>query len=135
METVFIIILAVVLLFYFLGRVDKNERNERVKQQQSGAAVLKSKYKTLIEGLNPPDLDVKLVAESQTRIVYELKSAYGITRFTILQLTGQVTVKWVFSHVIMGEHSKNWTFDDNMNQETMLNTIYDDMEQINKRFK
>ena len=134
MGTVFLVIISFVVLMYFLGRVDKKEKVERIEQQQKGAAVLKSKYKTLIEGLNPPSLDVKLVSETHTRLVYELKSSYGVTRFTILQLTQQVKVKWEFSHALMGEHSKEWTFDENKDQEAMLNTIYDDMDQINKQF-
>ena len=133
METLLLIIVFVIGIIVIARSVDKKE--EKMKEQNlQKKLIMKSKYKTLIEGIFPPDLDIKTIRETPDELVRRMDTGTGVTTISIKDLGNNTKISWEFYHVLYGDHSKDWLFENNIPQELMLDSIYDDIDEINKNF-
>lgn len=133
METLILIIVFIVGIIVIARNVDKKE--EKVREQKLKKKLkMKSKYKTLIDGIFPPDLDIKTIRETPDELVRKMDTGTGVTTISIKDLGNNTKISWEFYHVLYGDHSKDWLFENSVHQEKMLNQIYDDIDEINKKF-
>ena len=135
MGTFLTIVFFIVVVLIISRTVDKKEEKQKLKTFNNKVQDLKDKYHTLLSGIIPSGLDVKLVTERPRELVYELNTGSGVTIVTLYKKGQQLNISWKFTHIIYGSHFKEWSFAADGSQNEMLDTIFQDLDEINKRFK
>ena len=133
MSTFILIIIAIIGFLIIARMIDKKEEKQKYEEFNYSVSSLKTKYQILIDGLVPPDLDVRLVKQTPSQLVYRLQTGGGTTSFSVREIGDRLNVTWDFEHIAMGSHSKAWDFYSGGDQNKMLEKIYSDMEEINRK--
>lgn len=133
MSTFILIVIGIIGFFIIARMIDNKEDKQKHEEFNHSVSNLKSKYQILIDGLVPPELDVKLVKQTPSQLVYKLQTGGGTTSFSVREMGDRLNVIWDFNHIAMGSHSKAWDFYSGGDQNKMLEKVYSDMEEINKK--
>lgn len=122
----FIIIVIGFIIFSF-ARDTSKQATAVVKQ-----GGMKVKYRTLVNyflGLDPRSA---IVQETTTFINIGVKSLGGATNILIQQTYGNVTIGWKVDSPVFGKHNLEWTFNEFLDQEKMIEKVENDISKYNE---
>ncbi len=89
---------------------------------------MRKKYSTLVSCFLSWHENCRIIQEESTFMRIGSVSPGGSTFFDIAQTFGNVTIQWIAKSVIMGNHKLEWTFNEFMDQEQMIQRIERDVE-------
>jgi len=87
------------------------------------------KYRILIDLVKSGHAGCKVFRFSSDSVQLGVSSPGGITMFYLTQTFGTLTVQWKLDSPFYGKHNLEWTFDEYMDQEIMVEKINNDLTQ------
>lgn len=122
-----ILIVIGIILFKFLTDLNK----ERNKLDAQGG--MKEKYDYLIDKILSGHPNCRILDEKKQTIIIGVSSIGGTTTFTLMQTFGSLSVTYEVDSPVYGRLKENWSFDENMSQERMIDKISYEIKKINNR--
>lgn len=119
-----IIIIGIVLFIIIKFVSDRNEQADAVAKQGG----MRKKYRTLVNYALAGHANSHIISEDGTVITIGCASPGGSTYIDIVQTFGTVTIRWRSTSILMGNHKLEWSFDEFMDQEKMIEKIENDIE-------
>lgn len=119
-----IIIIALVVFMVIKFASDSNKQANAVAKQGG----MRKKYKTLVDYMLSGHAQSRIIQETATSISVGVTGPSGSTVFFICQTFGSVTIQYKVKNVMFGNHQLEWSFDEFMSQEKMIEKISHDIE-------
>ncbi len=118
-----IILIAIVAYVIIKFAIDSNKQADAVVKQGG----MRKKYKTLVNHLLSGHPQARIVQETATFLNIGVSNMGGTTSFFITQTFGTVTVEWKINSPLFGKHKLEWTFDEFLDQDKMIEKIENDV--------
>ena len=119
-----IIIIGIVVFIAVKFFSDNNKQANEVAKQGG----MRKKYSTLVSYFLAGHQNSRIIQEESTFMRIGSVSPGGSTFFDIAQTFGNVTIQWIAKSAFMGNHKLEWTFNEFMDQEEMIQRIEHDVE-------
>ncbi len=118
-----IVLIAIVAYVIIKFAIDSNKQADAVIKQGG----MRKKYKTLVDNLLSGHPQARIVQETATFLNIGVSNMGGTTSFFITQTFGTVTVEWKINSPLFGKHKLEWTFDEFLDQDKMIEKIENDV--------
>ena len=120
-----VIILAILAWIAFRFFSDLNAEGKKVKE----AGGMRKKYAILVDYVLSGHSDCRIISESSTDIIVGATGMSGSTTFQIIQSFNEtVIIKYEVKSIVWGNHSLDWTFNESIGQQAMIETMKRDIE-------
>ena len=118
---VIIIVIGVLIKFFY----DKSQQVQKIVKEGG----MQHKYRVLLDLLLSGHSNTKIFQVTADSVLLGVHSSGGTTLYRLLQTFGKVTITWTVDSPIYGKHKLEWTFDEYLDQEKMMDKIMNDLKQ------
>jgi hypothetical protein len=118
------VLIIVLILAFIIGKFlfDRNQQSARVTMEGG----MRNKYRELLKYIMSVDPKTRIFHESADSITLGVSSMSGSTIFILTQTFGTVTIQWRVESNVFGKHKLEWSFDEYLDQEKMIEKISND---------
>lgn len=124
-----LIIVGIILVIIVIRFAVSSNRQANYVTKQGG---MRNKYRTLVDYILSGDSRARIVQEKATFLAIVLSTVGGRTEFLLQQTFGKITIQWRMESPVFGKHKLEWSFEEFMDQNLMIEKIESDIGEYTK---